>query len=322
MRQRAFRRSRWLITLIPLILIVAMLASARLRPRLDDSVEVHVLFPGSVRFFDVEREAMVDEAAERGIRLLFWNAEWDPALQLEQVAQAADAGADVIALAVVDVEVGKLARDAIGTRKAQLITFTNGVGLEPPWTIEGVVSHISRDEYLAGELLGQQTLDALDRSGSILSIEGAPGTTPQTLRFLGLQDAISEAERVRITGRVQVPDWSLRELEFQLTTSIDLAQPDVIAVQWADAAVVVSSYLRNNDIDNVRVVSLEWTQALADEMSFGVIVSSTFSSVSEEGRLVVDTIDAVLSGETVPEYVEVGQRVVEADQADGIEAEW
>lgn len=304
---------------LPLVLLLTVHLA---EPHGDNAArpEVHVMLPGSVRFFEVQREAMKVAGEKEGLQLFFWNAEWNPATQLDQIRRAVEKGADVIAVAAVDTEVLSRASAIVGDT-ATLVTFTNGTGLEPPWTGEDVAVHIGRDEHRSGELLGAQAMAVAEEDSRVLSIEGSDGTTPQKLRFAGLSDALTRGQ-LSITGRLLVDDWNLALLSRQLPAAIESSAPDIVAVQWADAAVLVSNYLTTHGITDVTVVALEWTDALRDEMHDGFVASSTYFSVSSEGVTTIETIARLLDGAPVQHFVEIDQRIVTAGEADQVDAEW
>ena len=315
--------TRLAINLLPAVVIAAIVAFAG--PRKSDERVVHVLFPGSVRFFDVERKAMEEEAAKRGLVLVFENANWDAAAQLSQVAAAVEAGADLVALAAVDTTVAAGATDVIASSEGPdtpLVTFTNSVSAEPRGLVAGVTAHIGRDEQLAGRLLASQIKAITDGPATILSIEGAPGTEPQILRHRGLVEGLADVPSLQIADEISVDGWRLDLLEPALLTALAKETPDIVATQWADAAVLVSAYLRTHGLDGIRVVSLEWTQALVDEMGYGLIASSTRSSVADEGRTTIQTIDRILRGEPTPAFSDIDQVIVRSADRLTIPADW
>ena len=316
------RLTRLAINLLPVVVIGAIVVSATTRR--SEARVVYILFPGSVRFFDVERSAMEDEAASRGISLVFENANWDAAAQLSQVASAVEAEADLVALAAVDTTVAAGAPAVIASSdrpRTPLVTFTNSVSAEPHG-VPGVTAHVGRDGELAGRLLADQIKAIAGGPTTVLSIEGAPETEPQILRHRGLAEGLADDPSFQIVDRIAVAGWRVDLLEPALLTALAKQTPDVIATQWADAAVLVSAYLRTHGYLQTKVVALEWTQALVDEMSHGLIASSTKFSVGTEGRRTIQTVDRILRGEPTPAFVEIDQTVIRSSDRLGTPTDW
>jgi hypothetical protein len=107
-----------------------------------------------------------------------------------------------------------------------------------------------------------------------------------------------------------------------LLNVLERHEVDVIAVQWADAAVVASRLITWLEMEETPIVSLEWTKVLKNEMVKGHVVSSTHFSIEEEGRRTIETIDRVLDGSETPEFVEISQTVVDRAMEPSIDAEW
>ena len=312
---------RALAIVAPLALVAISIVAPTERGADSDGRRVHVLFPGNVRFFEVQRAAMEQAAAQLGLELTFWYGKWSPTIQLEQV-RGAIGRADIVALAAAEPEVAEEASTLLAEESVPLVTFTNSVVLHAPWTGPGVVAHVGRDEHLAGRLLGQQVLDAAVDGATVLSIEGPDGIAPQLLRFAGMQEVVDTDASVTIGARTQIDGWNLEQLEAELPNLLRISDPDIVAAQWADAAVVVSRYLRRTGRRDIGVVSLEWTSDLVAEMGHGLVVSSTYASVADEGRRTIHTLSEVARGATVATFVEVEQRVVAAEQASMVESEW
>lgn len=270
-----------------------------------------ILFPGPVRFFDVF-EGYLREAAEReGLELDIFDAGWSPATQANQLDLALSSGANVVALAAVDNLALAPAVRLSHQTGVPLITFTNGIGNEPTGISDGIVAHVGRDELRSGRLLGQQIALMDQERLDIASIEGSPGTTPQRLRNRGLVEEVETRPGWTLVLEAPIEDWRIEEVARQVDVLLarDLGV-DVIATQWADAAVAVVDALRRHGRDDIAVVALEFTESVREEMLAGRIRSTSVASVRQEAELTVATALAAARGTLEPGFVEVDQGIL------------
>lgn len=304
----------------PFVVLALLLGLSGLTAQAKSQHRVAIVIPGSVRFFDVQIAAMRTRARQLDVKLTILNADWSARNQLDLVATALRGGYDVVALAAVDTKVvrhaAELARD--GT---PLLTFTNAIsashGEHPP----DVAGYVGRDEFQAGELLGQEVQSLGLASPRVLLIEGAPGTAPQQLRSEGYL-AVAERNGWPAPTRIAIDGWNLDSVESRLAELMhDPSQFDVIATHWADAAVAASRYLRSID-RTMPIVTLEWTNSLVNEMKMGNIQSSTYFSVRAEGTAVIDAAVHLIDHPGEPVNHTIDQVIVTRQQADRHAPEW
>jgi ABC-type sugar transport system substrate-binding protein len=310
---------------VPLALLGLLLGvTAYSWPNENSDRNVVILMPGSVRFFEVELKAMREEAKERNLRIEVLYADWSAAKQVEQLRLVADSHstADAIGLAPVDSAVLARAISDLKSVRIPLVTFTNTVGPRSDGKFPGVISFVGRDDRKAGRLLAGQIEDLDIPNPRILVVGGSPGTSPQRLRAEGFNEIAATHPEWTIVDSLWIPGWNLDRVSTELLNALEKQSVDVIAVQWADAAVVASRLITWLNMDEVPIVSLEWTQLLKREMSQGHVVSSTRFSVALEGRRAIETIDAVLNGERTAEFVEIPQQVVDRATEPNADAEW
>ena len=270
--------------------------------------QVAVLIPGDVEFFRVELAAMRAEADRRGIALLVFNARWDVARQQQQLSYAATARFPVIALCAVDTRGMAHAPSVTARAGTRLMTFTNSLSSRVDPRVEGVAGHVGRDEYVAGTILARATIEAASTGRHRVGlVEGACGTTPQALRTAGFLDELhSEEADAEVIWRHCVPGWSTERLLAFLETA---PQPDVVATQWADAAVAVAHHYAARDT-RPSLVTLESNPAARALLRSGELSALTEFGIAEEGRATIRVVDMLLHGQTPPAITEIQQHIV------------
>lgn len=284
---------------------------------------VAVLIPGSVRFFDVELAAMKATAAKNHIDVSVYNAHWSASRQVDQVRALANDRRDVdaIALCAVDSDVlGRLVRKL--HFDVPLVTFTNGLGQDKEGTFPGVRAHIGRNEYAAGHLLAAQVDELGLPHPNILVVAGSPGTFPERLRSQGFDDVAAARPSWNVVEKMAIPGWDLANVQSDVATALKRHKVDVIVVQWADAAVVVSRLFDWLNLPDIPIVTLEWTNQLKREMRNGHLASSTSSSVKQEGQRTIETLATLLHGGKPERWIPIHQRIVTREEESTVDAEW
>jgi ABC-type sugar transport system substrate-binding protein len=307
-----------LITAVAVVLVAGSLACSAGSSR----IRIAVMFPGSVRYFQVSFDAMQRAADRRGFEIVRFDAGWSAATQVSQLQLAAGGNFDVVAIAAVDSRTLAAATSVIGKRNVPLVTFTNGVGEDPKGSFEGVTSFVGRDEFQSGLLLAEQVA-ALERPDTrVVVIEGAPGTSPQRFRSSGFDATAVHWPEWKILAREQIDGWRLDLVESTIARLAQSQRFNVVVTQWAEAAVVVDRYLTSIGWTDYSVVSLEWTNQLVRQMDNGHIRSSTYSSVVGEAESLFEVVAKVVAGKRVPRFVETPQQIITAKAKASETPEW
>lgn len=286
-----------------------------------DAYEIGVLFPGFIEFFEVQKKAMIDTAEVHGVKLHFLHASWDSFVQTQQIQNFIGQDMDAILLCSVDNKALVGALELFENIDTPLITFTNSISNDPLGDYDGVVSHIGRDEVKAGELLAKQ-IEMLNMKEQIkiVYIQGSPGTAPQRLREYGFLHK-AEQKNWEVTGSFTAEGWNEEIVYKSLQRLIDSGVKfNVIATQWANAAVSAANLLDKNNINDVRIVSLEYSEAIRDKMQRGQVQSTTFFSIEQEGSITIETVINYLKfNKQPPKFIEIEQYIVTQSDAANLE---
>ncbi|MCF6204038.1 MAG: sugar ABC transporter substrate-binding protein [Methylococcaceae bacterium] len=284
--------------------------------------QIAVLLPGSVTFFEIQKNAIKNIADKFGLHVTFYNAEWDSKIQIQQLQNAVSTGADIIALATVDNQDLKVAPGIVAKHNIPLITFTNAIGSDPYGYYHNVTVHIGRDEIEAGQLLAKQ-IESIrgNQKTTIFLIQGAAGTTPQRLRELGFNEIVAQHSNWTILDSAKISNWDSQQAASEVEKIFNSGQKvDIVATQWADAA-VSASYVINSLNKKTSIVSLEFNSSIQKEMLEGRIGSTTYYSIANEAELVIKTIVKILQGVTTKRFVSIKQTIIDKSQAINIKPE-
>ncbi|GAB6902114.1 substrate-binding domain-containing protein [Kineosporia succinea] len=250
-----------------------------------------------------------DAAAKAGDEMYFVDANGDVTKQNDDIQDLITRGVKVLIINPVDpkgVAPGLAAAKAAGVKV---------ISVDRP--LDGAVTYVGRDNVEMGKLVGEQLLKSLGSGGGkVLEIQGDAGGTVARDRSAGFNEALNGAPGVTV---VKGP-YAEYIRSKAVTAMQDLLQsnPDVKAVYCHndDMCMGVLQVLKENNRDDVKVAGvdglMEAVKAVADG---GQYVATAVNDPQYEGQIAVDTAVKVAAGESVPEFIDAGTKLVDADTA-------
>lgn len=285
---------------------------------------VAVLLPGSVAYYSATTEGNERAADEYGIKLTFFDAEWDSATQISQIEDCCMSGRyDMIALVPVDAMGVIPGLEYAQENDMPVMTWSNTLGDDINSNYPGIVAHVGQNDEDTGALCAEIMKDLLgEGGGSVVCIEGRAGTFAQVHRRIGFEAGL-EGSNVNIVY-TKAADWDkykamqIAEDVLQSGTDIDafFCQDDVMA---AGVGSVVQEYGKQDEIKVVGMSgSIEGLKAMKD----GLIQGDTFISAVELGYQAIATCGKYLSVQEYDSRLIMKQVEVTPDTVDNFEGEW
>ncbi len=303
----------------------AVLLALLLSKNASDSYDTHiaVLIPGPVPFFDIQTKAMDSAAKLNNIKITYFNANWDPFIQIQQLKNVLTLKVDAIALASVDNQALKVAPALVKKYHIPLVTFTNAIGTDRYGKYPGVAAHVGRDEIEAGQLLAQQIeLLRQNQPTKIMLVQGAAGTTPQQLREQGFLEILSNHPNWTLEKNVIIAQWDSEIVENEVQKLYQSDQlVDVIATQWSQAS-LAASYVNKKNANKMSIVGLEFSEAIKKEIIKGNISSTSNFSIAEEGQVAIMTIADILKKKETNFFSSIKQTIVNSSNVTNIIPEY
>ncbi|MCK5830778.1 MAG: sugar ABC transporter substrate-binding protein [Methylococcales bacterium] len=291
----------------------------------SDNFDAHiaVFIPGSVPFFDIQTKAIESTAAKFNIKTTFFNAGWDPLIQIQQLQNALSFGVDAIALASVDNQSLKAAPEIVAKYNIPLLTFTNAIGTDRYGKYPKVLAHVGRDEIEAGQLIAKQIeLLRQQQPTTIMLVQGAAGTPPQRHRELGFFQIISQHSNWKVVKNININEWDSEIVEHEVQKLYQSGQVvDVIATQWAQASLAAAHVVKKH-ATKINIVGLEFNKAIKKGMLAGNISYSTNFSIEDEGRIAIMTLINLMKEKKPKGFLPIKQVIIDASAAASIIPEY
>lgn len=248
-------------------------------------------------------------------RLIYSNAQQDPARQQQQAEAAITNGADVLVLDPVDSK----AAAAIVTRAKQ--SDIGVVSYDRLVENADVDYYISFDNRTVGQLQARSLVDRLRRDGargSIVMINGAP-TDPNAAQFKAGAHSVLDGSDYRIAKEYDTPDWSPDRAQTEMDQAISAVGRDgfvgVYAANDGTAGGAIAS-MRSNGIDPASRPTTGQDAELAgiQRIVAGDQYMTVFKAYTPEATQAAQLAVALLRGDTnsdlVNRQVDNGQKDV------------
>lgn len=285
---------------------------------------ISVLFPGVVDYFVAEKKGCDKAAKEFGAKLIYTDAEWDPAKQMAAVENMIVRKVDMIVMITVDAVAAEAAVPKAKAAGIPIMALCNSIGIDPEGSYPGVVTFVGQNNIKTGELGGMLMLMALGKKGgNVLMIEGSPGTPCQVLIHKGSVSVLERFPNIKILGP-ECATWStehgmkITEDYLQRKEKIDViyCQGDQMAIGAAEA--VKAAGLKGK----ITIITHDGSGRCMDAIRNGDIWCDTHMSGVEEGYVGIKTAVEYLEGKEVPRWVEIGHVPMWKSNVDEFEAEF
>lgn len=187
------------------------------------------------------------------------------------------------------------------------------VVVDGPVNTNKVTSYIATDNEAGGKLAMDTLAELMNKDGKAVIVNALAGIPSNDNRGLGAENEAAEYPNIKLLESLRGADQAAA---LQNTENILTANPDLAGIfaAYDRGAIGAAQALINAGLDQqVKVVAFD---AAADEISYlenGVIDALIVQQPYEMGRLAVEYINKVLTGEEVPKQVSTDVVVVTKD---------
>lgn len=258
-------------------------------------------------FFVDLRDGAQEEAAAQGLDLRVSDAQNDSATQANQAQDAQAQGAAVVLINPVDSDAAAAAVEPLLGASIPVVSVDRAV--------EGVAvtSHVASDNVAGGTQAADAVAEALGGEGTVLVLEGVPGTSAARDRGQGFTDGLAQHTGLMIAA-TQTANFDRAE-GLDVATNLLQAHPDVTAIfaQNDEMALGAIQALGSRAGSDVLVFGFDGTDDGLAAIEAGTMLGSIAQQPRELGKIAVQTAAAILRGETPEAEVSVPVQTVTSD---------
>ncbi|AHC14907.1 ribose ABC transporter substrate-binding protein RbsB [Salinispira pacifica] len=256
-------------------------------------------------FFVTLRDGAQDAADLLGVELIVVDSQDDPAREASNIQDLIQRGVDALLINPTD-------SDAV----VPSVQRANSEGI-PVFTVDrgassgDVVAHVASDNVAGGEMAGEYLVEAIGGSGSVVELQGIPGTSAARDRGEGFNNIVGANSDVSVVA-AQTANFNRTE-GLNVFQNILQAQSDIDgvfahndemilgAIQAAEAA---------GRADDIVFVGFDAVDDAVAAVEDGRLAATVAQRPEEIGSTGLRTAVSYLQGETVEDYIPVALMLV------------
>ncbi|MHB8062350.1 MAG: substrate-binding domain-containing protein [Ruminiclostridium sp.] len=249
-------------------------------------------------------------AIKDGDNLIVMDAGFDPAKQITDIEDMIQQGVGVMLVDPVDSKGIQASLDACKNANIPVIAYNS-----PVEDASKVVSTVASDNFMAGQLIGEELAKALNSKGNVAMLTYNVAQVCLD-RANGFKDSIKKYPDIKIVTEQEIQpgvDTALPVMENILQSYPDLsgafALNDPSAIGCA-AAVEAAKLL-----DKVKIVGVDGSDDGKKAIVSGKILASAAQHPVDIGSISIQTAYKLLNGETVEANIKVPVELVNKDNA-------
>jgi len=261
-------------------------------------------------FFVTLSDGAEAAAGDAGVELIVSDAGGDAATQASQVEDFITQEVDVILLNPVDSDAIVASVEAANEAGIPVITVDRGA------TGGEVVSHIASDNVAGGTEAGEFLFEQIGGEGTVLELEGIPGTSAARDRGAGFQEALDAASGIERLAK-QTANFA-RDEGLTVAQNLLQAHPDAngLFAHNDDMALGAVEAAAAAGRDDLVIVGFDAAPDALQAIKDGTMAGTIAQQPDLMGRLAVETAVKVANGEDVEASIPVEITLVTADNVD------
>ncbi|MEU0885714.1 ABC transporter substrate-binding protein [Lentzea sp. NPDC005914] len=264
-------------------------------------------------FRTAETQSIKDEAAKKGVDLLFTNAQSDLNKQISDIKSLLDRGAKLLIVAPLNSDGLQPAFDAAKAKQVPVITIDRKVTSQP---CTDYLTFIGSDFVEQGKRAAKQMIKATGGSGKVAILLGASGNNVTVDRTKGFKDGIAGSGLQVVAEQTGEFDRSKGQVVME---QLIQSNPDITAVyaendEMGVGAVTALKAAGKTPGKDIKIVSIDGTQnavKLVADGSYTAVVESN----PRFGPLAFETLEKFAKGDEIPQNI-----VISDDEYDSTNA--
>lgn len=278
------------------------------------SIEVAVVVPGMTSPFHAQIKNGAVEAGEKlgwKVNVMAPQRETDFKKQVEIVDDMITRGAKAISVnSIDDKAIVKACKDA--NEKGIPFFIHNSLTKIPAGK---VTAYIGYDQRAGGRKMGEYAIKLLRGTGKVAILQGIPGFHT-TERVGGFKDALKTAAGIKIAGE-QPANWE-RERAMYVASNMLQANPDIKLFYAVsdEMALGAAAACKQAGKKGILILGIDGNPNAVDAVQKGEITATLGTNPRKMGAKIIESMQAALSGNTVPEMVETQTVVVDKGNAE------
>jgi ABC-type sugar transport system substrate-binding protein len=271
-------------------------------------------------------EALKDEAAKRGWKLIMTDASGDLNNQVNQVEDLVSKGVDGLMIMPLDAAgIVPVINKVYEETEGKLPIITSNVMTDPP-ELDSLIGFAGPNSYLEGRLMGEYYVNYLDKMGidqiKYAHVTGTAGYSAAIDRQKGFEDQIREmgaADRFILLD-LQPGDWSpdkaQRITENWLTTFGD--ELKMIYAHNDGMGIGVSKALQNAGLSPGDIITngCDGQTEAVELVQDGWMLFTVFQSPATDAATSMQVMEKILNGERVEYFTYMDTPIIDATNAD------
>ena len=251
-------------------------------------------------FFVTLKDGAQEASDELGVNLIVVDSQDDSAQEASNIDDLIQQGVDALLINPTDSDA--IVPSILRANQEGIAVFTIDRGASGG----EIVAHIASDNIAGGILAGEFLLEQIGKSGSVVELEGIPGTSAAQDRGAGFNQVIGTMGDVTVVAR-QTANFNRAE-GLTVFENILQANPDIDGVFAHNDEMILgaieAAIAAGRDQDIV-FVGFDATADAVDAVGAGTLAATVAQQPSEIGRLGVENAVEYLNGNEVPSVVPV-----------------
>ncbi len=252
-------------------------------------------------FRTAETQSIRDEAAKKGVNLLYTNAQSDLNKQISDIKSLLDRGAKLLIVAPLNSDGLQPAFDAARAKQVPVITIDRKVTSRP---CTDYLTFIGSDFVEQGERAAQQMIKATGGSGKVAILLGSSGNNVTVDRTKGFKDGIAGSGLQVVAEQTGEFDRSKGQTVME---QLIQSNPDITAVyaendEMGIGAVTALRAAGKTPGKDVKIVSVDGTRNAVQ-----LVADGSYTAVIESnprfGPLAFETLEKFAKGDEIPQNI-------------------
>ncbi|MFO8063178.1 MAG: ribose ABC transporter substrate-binding protein RbsB [Spirochaetota bacterium] len=262
-------------------------------------------------FFVTLRDGAESAAEEMGVELVVVDSQDDASRESSNVQDLIQRGVDALLINPTDSDAVVPSVQRANEQDIPVFTIDRGS--------EGgeVVSHIASDNVAGGEMAAEHLIELIGGSGSVVELQGIPGTSAARDRGEGFNNIVGENDEVEIVA-AQAADFNRTE-GLNVFQNILQAESEIDGVFAHNDEMVLGAIQAAESAERAEDIAFVGFDAVDDAVQAvedGRLDATVAQQPALMGELGVETAMAYLQDESVDESIPVPLQLVTPDNVD------